>query len=388
MRAKLRALFVSVILMSTAACVDNSRGGGDPVPAPVETLPPPVTEVPPPETPPEQPPAQRPEATLESALLQSADTVIVPTVERFADRARQLVNAGSDFCAGPDEASLSDLQDVWRGVFAEWYRVSLYNFGPLNDDLVFPPFTFIDSLRLRGTDYLESVRGEIASDIADDRVLDDEYFGRKTFQFVGLLALESAIFETSTSDLSAAPADIVAEYEFQPRKCEVLQGLAGQLNTRAQTIRDKWVVEFPQTGGPYRSIYLSGELEDGTASFAQLFISGQEFLDYLQARRVVLTAARVSDFAWDAIAAAIDEVELLLRGTATATDSIFAVMEDTGNQNEVDAVEESLRQVRQAIADRDADMLEITLGFLDGNYKREIPDALGIQLGINFSDGD
>jgi hypothetical protein len=34
------------------------------------------------------------------------------------------------------------------------------------------------------------------------------------------------------------------------------------------------------------------------------------------------------------------------------------------------------------------DMLEISLGYLDGNFKREIPDSLELDLGINFSDGD
>jgi hypothetical protein len=63
-------------------------------------------------------------------------------------------------------------------------------------------------------------------------------------------------------------------------------------------------------------------------------------------------------------------------------------MASTGSQNAVAAVEDSIVQVRQAIANRDIDMLEISLGFLDGNYKREIPDSLELDLGINFSDGD
>jgi hypothetical protein len=79
---------------------------------------------------------------------------------------------------------------------------------------------------------------------------------------------------------------------------------------------------------------------------------------------------------------------LLLVGDANTSDTLFDVMEATGNQNAVAAVEASINQVRQAIANRDVDMLEISLGFLDGNFKREIPDSLELDLGINFSDGD
>ena len=98
--------------------------------------------------------------------------------------------------------------------------------------------------------------------------------------------------------------------------------------------------------------------------------------------------APVSGHIWEAIEASIDEVERLLRGGSGSTVAIFDVMNATGNQNAVATVEESIAQVRQAIGDRDPDMLEITMGFLDGNFKREIPDSLDVNLGINFTDGD
>ena len=44
--------------------------------------------------------------------------------------------------------------------------------------------------------------------------------------------------------------------------------------------------------------------------------------------------------------------------------------------------------MRQATADQNEEMLEITLGFLAGNFKREIPDGLNVVLGINFGDRD
>ncbi len=329
-----------------------------------------------------------PVVSLQSAIDQAVDYVIVPSVQRFLADTEALDAAATTFCDSPDEESLSAMQDDWRTAFVQWFRLSLYNFGPLNDDIVFPQYTFIDSLRLRGTDYLETVRSEIAADITGSDSLDDAYFGNKTFQRVGLLALESAVFETSTPEHSTTPADVIADYLFQPRKCEMLQGLSGELVQRARYVEQGWLVEHIDSDLSYRLLFLDGQLDDGTEPLSQILISNQEFLDYLQARRVVVTAAQISMHAWEAITAAIDEVELLLNGNENTTDSLFDVMEATGNQNAVAAVEDSIAQIRQALADRDVDMLEISLGYLDGNFKREIPDSLELDLGINFSDGD
>ena len=112
-------------------------------------------------------------------------------------------------------------------LFSQWYRLSIYNFGPLDDDLIFPAYTFIDSLRLRGTDYTGTVRSEITADISGDFSLDDDYYALKTFNKVGLLALESVIFETASSEHSQVSENIIAEYQDQSRKCDVLKGLAG-----------------------------------------------------------------------------------------------------------------------------------------------------------------
>ncbi len=356
-------VFLLAFLPALVACVDDSQG---PVPEP-----PPV-----------------PEFDLQATLTIAVDEAVLPAVEEFHASTAGLQSAAESFCSAPDAVTLEQLQDRWRDAFEQWYRLSLYNFGPLNDNFVFPAFTFIDSLRLRGTNYLETVRSEIADDISSSTTLDADYFAGKTFQRVGLLALESVIFETSTGENSAAPADIVAEFQFAPRKCEVLAGLAGQLRFQASYVENGWLVDHLGSGEPYRSLFLSDQLDDGTEPFSQILISGQEFLDYLQARNVVTTAAPISGHAWEAIDASIDEVEVLLRGQRGSSGSVFDYMESVGQLNEIAAVEDSISQVRQAIADRDPEMLEVTLGFLDGNFKREIPDSLAIDLGINFSDGD
>ena len=366
-KIQLTMLLLTTTAMLVGCSVDSSQGEG----APID----PITPL-------------NPAASLETAIEQAVDNAIVASVDDFALRTVSLDSAVDNFCASPDEAGLVQIQENWRDTFSQWYRLSLYNFGPLQDDIVFPPYTFIDSLRLRGTDYIQTVRDEIASDISSNAALTDSYFAGKTFQRVGLLALESAAFETSTAENSALLDDIVSEYRSEPRKCLVLQGLAGQLQQRASNVEQGWTVAYRGSGAAYRTLFLAGQLEDGTEPLSQILISAQEFLDYLQARRVAVTAGQLAMHSWMAISATIDEVEELLGGGATSTDTLFSVMRATGNQNAVATVENNIAQVRQSIADRDVEMLEITLGFLDGNFKREIPDSLNVDLGINFSDGD
>ena len=326
------------------------------------------------------------------ALEQAVDHSVLAAVEAFALEAAVLSDISEDYCGLLNESNLSVLQQQWRSLFSQWYKLSIYNFGPLNDDIVFPPYTFIDSLRLRGSNYLETVRSDIAADITGVDTLDDDYFAAKTFNKVGLLALESAIFETSTAEYSQAGADIIAEYQLQPRKCEVLRGLAAKIVERADYVQAGWLLAHKNSNNPYRTLFLNNQLDDSSKPMTQLVVAVQEFLDYLQARDVVNTAAVVSGYAWEAIAATIDEVESLLQGQAQGSDetssSLFDLMIASGNQNAVDSVKGSIAQVRSAIISEDAAMLEIALGYLDGNFKREIPDSLEVELGINFSDGD
>lgn len=338
---------------------------------------------------------------LSLALEQVIDNVVLVAVDDFFDSANDLNNSAGDFCTFPTEENLSTVQQQWRHIFEQWYRLSNYNFGPLDDDLVFPTYTFIDSLRLRGKDYTETIRTEISNDIASSDILDADYFSRKTFNKVGLLALESSLFETASAEHSQIAADIVAEYQFAPRKCEILMGLANQIVVRAQTIQAGWNVSYKDSTESYRTIFLNDQLDDGTEPLTQLIISIQEWLDYLQKRQVVITAAQLSAHAWLSIEVSINELELLLDASwadeadseaadndEQASISFFALMEAAGYQNAVDTVKENIAAIQQNIEDRDTSMLEISLGKLDGNFKREIPDSLDIELGINFSDGD
>lgn len=322
------------------------------------------------------------------ALQQIVDNTVLSSVAKFKEEAGVFSSTASSFCAAPDLAALDALQVQWRRLFSAWYRLANFNFGPLNDDLVFPKYTFIDSLRLRGTNYLSTVRNEIADDINGDDTLDLAYFAGKTFQRVGLLALESAIFETVLAGNSAAADDVLAEFQANPRKCGVLTGLAALLSSHADYVQQGWLSNFKDSGKPYRQQFLDGELEDGSEPLTQLLVAIQEYLDYLRARNVVAVAAPLSGESWLAIGEAIAVVETVLEGSEGASLSLFGLMEAAGYQTVVIAVRETLADLKQAIVNRDSGDLAVQLGLLDGHFKREIPDSLEVELGVNFSDGD
>ena len=162
---------------------------------------------------------------LKVALQEIIDFSLIPAVDSFAQQTLKLSESANTFCATPTENQLTALQQNWKNAYDSWFRLANYVFGPLDDDIIFPTYTFIDSLRLRGTDYLNTVRVENAADINGTHTLDNRYFSNKTFQRVGLLALESILFETTSSDRSTAKPDIVNEFQSSSRKCEVLQGL-------------------------------------------------------------------------------------------------------------------------------------------------------------------
>ena len=68
--------------------------------------------------------------------------------------------------------------------------------------------------------------------------------------------------------------------------------------------------------------------------------------------------------------------------------SLASLMQASGNQTSVDTVRSNLAMARDSISDLDATSFNSAAALLDGNFKREIPDSLDVNLGINFTDGD
>ncbi len=326
--------------------------------------------------------------SLSSALEDVVNKTILPTVSSFSSQANQFNSSADAFCNTPSTETLETLQQGWKSLSRQWYKLAIYNFGPVNNDLIFPRINFIDSLRLRGTNYTQTVRDEITKNLASDKTLDAAFFDKQTFQRVGLLALESLVFETAAGEHSKISTEIIAEYENSTRKCEILKGLSNQIVKHATDIQNGWNIAHNETGKPYKTVFLNNELESGTPALTEFIVSIQGHLDYLQKRNVATVAAQIADYSWENITASIDEVDAVLSGTEQTDISFFGLMTSAGFQIAVDSVKENIVSIRQNLQDKDAELLEISLGKLDGNFKREIPSGLEVQLGINFTDGD
>lgn len=325
--------------------------------------------------------------SLNLALQDAIDLSVIPAVDTFHTHALSLQLGTQKFCDSPTLGNLNNAQQQWRSLSNAWFRLSLYRFGPLDDDVVFPPYTFIDSLRLRGTNYSNTVRSEISAWLAGSMALDTSFFGSQTFQKVGLLALESTLFETAGSHNQVSQA-IVDGYIAAPRMCEILIGLSTNLYQHAQTLHDAWRNPYKGNILSYRELFLQNKLSDGSNPLATLLTSIQDYFNYLKQRHVLTTSSQLSQNVWPSISASVDEVEQLLRGTEQTQFSFFSLMSSANYGASVEVVEANLQTLRTSIELKDVTEFEIASAQLDGNFKREIPEGLEVELGINFTDGD
>ena len=319
---------------------------------------------------------------------QTVDHTIIAASENFTQQNLKMQDAIESFCINFDAASLNNAQNQWRQLNEAWFSLANFNFGPLNDDLIFPAYTFIDSLRLRGTNYIATARTEIQQNLNENTPLSAAYFNQQTFQKIGLLALEVTLFESANESQSTEANTIIADFQAQPRKCEIAYGLSTNLLERAQHVQNGWKVQHLQNQASYRTLLLNNRLEDGSAPLTRILTAVQEHLDYLSKRNVVTVSASLAQHNWQSLNAAISTIEQLLNGSEQSTTSLFKLMTLAGAELAVNTVKNNLQAAKNSIAAQDVVALNAALGLLDGNFKREIPDALDVELGINFTDGD
>lgn len=332
-------------------------------------------------------PVQVSQVNFEAAIKTVTRDHIVPLTQNFMGYSDNLVQAAEAFCLMPDASGLQALQGHWKTVQRQWFALANYKFGPLVDDIVFPRFTFIDSYRLRGTQYISTVRAEVSKDVNSGENLNEGYFANKTFQYVGLLPLEVLLFETMATqerDISV----VVTEFREHPKKCTVLYQLSLHLFGQAKLINQGWEQDYGGSGKAYAHLLESGELAFGETPISVVLVGVQEHLDYLQKRDVVNNTAQVADYAWQSLRASIEDIQWLLEQGPGSAFSFFKLMTSAGYATTVAEVKDNIQFALDSIDQRDSVNLQLALSQLDGNFKRNIPNALDVNLGINFTDGD
>lgn len=314
---------------------------------------------------------------------------IVPDLTKFRDAA-EAMGAGVDaFCSTLDASTLDEIQGDWKDLSERWNAVAFYNFGPLDDDVITPKIIFVESMRQRGTDYTQTVRDELELALAGTDPLDAAFFDALTFNKVGMLALEVLVFEDSREGNSMASADIVDDYQMQPRKCDYLRGVMDLLIGCATKVHRGWTVEFADSGEAFADTMTGEELADGSEPVAALIIALHEHLAYVKDRKLEgILDAQLSGHFYPNVAATLDAIEELLVQPVEGSFGILDFIEARGFTDDVDEVKANLAAAKQAAEEGDREELAIAIGLLEGNLKREIPDGLGVDLGLTFTDGD
>ena len=342
-----------------------------------------------------------PKTEIDIAVAEIVDNTVTPALDYFLQETETLASETGSFCDSTTKAEndLSALQAQWITTNNAWFKLSPYLFGPLTspDFLTAEAFWYIDSYRQRGNDETSSIRSDVSAMLNSTDELNATFFTKKSFTKTGLLALEVLLFETSATQLSS-PADILSEYQNTPRKCDVLTGQANELNRRVAMIHDAWHKDYRDTGTSYRDLLVNKQLEStftesndidgtGTPAFTRLVISTQQHLDFLTKRNITTQSAQLSNSIWQALEHTQTSLQEFLAGTDQSTISLYRMM-DNGYDANINTLSENMEFFKRAISDKNTTDFKNFSSALDGNFKRELPQALNAELGLNFTDGD
>lgn len=346
-----------------------------------------------------------PKTEIDIAVAEIIDNTVTPALDSFLQETETLTNLTASFCALDNklENDLTTLQAQWIATNNTWFKLSPYLFGPLTskDFFTAEAFWYIDSYRQRGNNYIATVRTDILDMLAGSEPLDSSVFSTKNFNKVGLLALEVLLFETSGSHpqpLSQLTADITSEYQNTPRKCDILKGQANELNRRVAMIHNAWHKDYRDTGTGYRDLLVNKQLEStftenndidgtGTPAFTRLVVSTQQHLDFLTKRNITTQSAQLSNSVWQALAHTQISLQEFLAGTDQSNLSLYRMM-DNGYDANISALKENMSFFKLSIEEKNTVNFKSFAADLDGNFKRELPQALNAELGLNFTDGD
>jgi predicted lipoprotein len=333
---------------------------------------------------------------LEISTTEVIDNTIIPAANRFHQQAETLIDISNRFCTDTNSMTRTNLltvQGQWQATNTAWFELLPFRFGPMVNSELLPTYTFIDSYRLRGTNYIETVRTKIDTLLASTDTINAELFAGATFQFVGLLPLEVTLFEDAANQ-SSDTVDIVDEFIDQPRKCDVLIGYATELTRRADIIKQGWTTNYRGTGTSYRNLLSDGLLdtvlnnETGDTAVEEITVSVQEFYDYIANRNITTDVAQLSESIWQVLDNSLKITEELLQGTDSTTVSLNSIMNNNRFEQTVINIQENIKTMRSALEEENNTDMVAAAAILDGNFKRDLSTALNIELGLNFSDGD
>ncbi len=332
---------------------------------------------------------------LDRAIEHMVDQTIVPAIDNLHVQVQALNQQVTTFCTNKTLNNLTLSQTQWIATHNSWYQVAPFLFGPLEvaNTLTVPAFWYLDSYRNNGRDYTGEVRSSLTGLLLSSTAVSLINFSDMNYNLVGLLALEVSLFERST-DQSQAATDILNEFSNTPRKCDILMAYNQELLRQSTLIQQNWNSDYQQTGKSYRDLLLNNELEDtldnesGDPAISKITVAVQEFYDYMNKRNVSTQVALLSASTKQAMLAAANITETLFNESIEQNMSIYALMSKNGHEQDAQTLANNIQTFITAINSGTDEEIKSAAAAIDGNLKRELPDALDVSLGLNFTDGD
>ena len=147
----------------------------------------------------------------------TVEGLLRPTLAEAQDRASDLRQASTDFCAAPSAASLDTVQDAWWSLRGPWKRMLVLRFGPVVDDGF---DSAIDFWPARPS----SIDGGIDSGVATQAELDVLGVASK-----GMPAVEYLLWDPVGGDAAVLALYDDAAAEAGDRRCAYLELLTADL---------------------------------------------------------------------------------------------------------------------------------------------------------------
>lgn len=337
---------------------------------------------------------------IETAIKEST----VPAIDDFALKISTLNTEIDNFCTGPaDTTKLSTVQNAWKDSFNSWYGVLPFKFGPLSiTNNSSAALDYIDFYRnataANQTIFLDNSNSEISTFIDAAGTISETSLSNSRPKELGLLTLETALFETLAGDSTTA-SNIVIDFNNETEKCDFIQAIGYELNTRTTTIQNQWKVDYRNTGISYQTLFSQNTLEEyfssfdddgkGTPASEAVVVSIQEFLDFIGNADIINELNRYgNDTIWSALAKSVDSIEKILDQSDTTELSIYAVMKNNGYEQDVETIKTNIIDLKDKITNKNITDFEAAAKALDGNFKTSVINGLNINKGLTFADGD
>lgn len=320
------------------------------------------------------------EQGLQDVVNATVDQVILPDLKLWQQQSQQFYEASQNFCKAPNQASFQLLKNRYEELSYAWNRSIVFDFGPLRDNLFFPKIHFIESSRQRGTDYSNSIKTHIKQRLSDEIALDEAYFEKLKFTLVGMPALEVLLYEQTAEES-------VVSFQ-QARKCQLLTGTAKLNAAAADYVVEGW--ETPREGVTlsYREQFISNQLPDGEKSLTKLIFGMQDYLRYIKQRKLnTKTDSALSGLSYHNLRAGLNATEAAF----TINHSGYSVYDYLIKADEASVANTFVAEIKAAlgaIEQQNIEEIKAHYSVLIKLLEKEVPEALGVNLGLNFVDGD